>query len=173
MMPHQPVAPSSDSIRPSSGSGEAVEPAVAANHPTGYIPLMEETLTVGKRVVQTGQVRLVKTVHQAEQMVQIPLMTDQIRVERVLINELVDEPPATRQEGDTIIYPVLKEEYVLIKRLRLMEAIRVTTRQIQTLETQTVRLRREEMVVERTAVDNTHERSDSADESSLIDQSIL
>lgn len=144
-----------------------VEQAVAESHPVGYIPVLEETLTVGKRVVETGQVRLVKTVHQDEQMVQIPLVADQIVVERVLINELVDEPPVTRQEGDTVIYPVLKEEYVLIKRLRLVEEIRVTTRQIQTIENQAVSLRREEISVERTVVNNPSGRSDSTEESSL------
>ena len=144
-----------------------VEQAVAESHPVGYIPVLEETLTVGKRVVETGLVRLVKTVHQDEQMIQIPLVADQIMVERVLINELVDEPPVTRQEGDTVIYPVLKEEYVLIKRLRLVEEIRVTTRQIQTIDNQTVSLRREEISVERTAVNNPSERSDSTEESSL------
>lgn len=127
-----------------------------------YIPVIEETLTVGKRLVETGQVRLVKTVHEDQQTVQIPLVADQIIVERVLINELVDEPPTTRQEGNTIIYPVLKEEYVLVKRLRLVEEIRVTTRQVQTIENQTVSLRREEISIERTSIDTSNERSDSS-----------
>lgn len=174
MMPPETATPSSLSTPPTSPSGKQFDPDTAASNPTGYsIPLIEETLTVGKRVVETGQVRLIKTVHQDEQTIQIPLVADQIMVERVLINELVDEPPLTRQEGDTVIYPVLKEEYVLVKRLRLVEEIRVTTRQIKTLETQTVPLRREEIAIERTAVDHPNERSDSADESPLIDQSIL
>lgn len=172
-MTPESLNPSSLSTPPIPPGGKQLDLDIAASQSIGYIPLIEETLTVNKRLVQTGQVRLVKTVHQDEQTVQIPLVADQIIVERVLINELVAEPPLTRQEGDTVIYPVLKEEYVLVKRLRLVEEIRVTTRQIQTLETQTVSLRREEMTIERTAVDNPNERSDSANESSLIDQSIL
>lgn len=165
MMSQEPLLPSNALTIPTPSGDELVEQAAVESRPTGYIPVLEETLTVGKRVVETGQVRLVKTVHQDQQTVQIPLIADQIIVERVLINELVDEPPATRQEGDTVIYPVLKEEYVLIKRIRLVEEIRVTTRQIQTIDNQTISLRREEISVERTAVDNPRERSDSFNES--------
>ena len=178
MMTPENATPSSLSAQPTPPGGELVGLDAATSRPAGYIPVVEETLTVGKRMVETGQVRLIKTVHQDEQTVQIPLVADQIMVERVLINELVDEPPTTRQEGDTVIYPVLKEEYVLVKRLRLVEEIRVTTRQIITTENQTVSLRREEISIERTTVDHPNERSDlsrvdTPDESPLIDQSIL
>jgi stress response protein YsnF len=62
----------------------------------------------------------------------------------------VDKLPVTRQEGQMTIYPVVKEVLVVQKRLLLIEEIRVTRQQTQTQDTQTVRLRREEMTVERT-----------------------
>ena len=168
MMPQESFTQPSTSTQPSQPAEEVFDQTAATSQPIGYIPLIEETFTVGKRVVETGQVRLVKTVHQDQQTVRIPLVADQIIVERVLINELVDEPPATRQEGNTVIYPVLKEEYVLVKRLRLVEEIRVTTRQVQTEESQIVSLRREEISIERTAADSQSERSDSMGESTAM-----
>ncbi len=165
MMPQEPLLPPNASIIPTPSGIEWVEQTVAQSRPTGYEPVLEETFTVEKQVRETGQVRLIKTVHQEQQTLQIPLIANQIIVERVPINELVDGPTATRQEGDTVIYPVLKEEYVLLKRIRLVEEIRVTRRHIQTIDKQTVSIHREEISVERTAVDNSGERSDSIHES--------
>ena len=113
------------------------------------IPLISEQLQVSKQVIETGRVRLTKTVHQYEQDMQIPLIQEDVVVERVAMDRLVDDVPAARQEGDTIIYSVLREEFVVQKRLRLVEEIRVTRRQSQTTDTQTVSLRREEITVER------------------------
>lgn len=130
------------------------------------IPVIQEELTVEKRVIETGQVRLVKTVHQEEQVVSLPLLQEEILVERVPMDQLVDQPPGSRQEGDTMIYPVLREEIVVVKRLRLVEEIRVTKRAVQTTESQTVTLRREEITVDR-STGPIAERSDSPGESSL------
>ena len=75
----------------------------------------------------------------------------------MIIDQLVDNVPIARQEGDTMIYPVLKEEFIIQKRLRLVEEIRVTRRQFQTTDTQTVSLRRKEITVERTATESPSE----------------
>lgn len=132
---------------------------------TVRIPVIEEQLNVTRQLIETGRVRLVKTVHEDEQIVAIPLVADQVEIERVPIGAFVDTPPATRIEGDTTIYPVLQEEYVVQKRLRLVEEIRVTRRQLQTTDQQTVTLRREHVTVERTAADTKQERSDPTGES--------
>lgn len=133
---------------------------------TFVIPVIQEELTVGKQVVETGRVRLVKTVHEEQQMVSLPVTQEEISVERVAVDRLVDDAPAVRQEGDTVIYSVLKEEIVVTKRLRLVEEIRVTRRAVQTVDNQTVTLRREEITVDRSAIPLV-ERSDSPGESSL------
>lgn len=123
------------------------------------IPLISEQLQVDKLVVETGRVTLTKTVHQHEQTVQIPLLREEVVVERVAVDQLVDEAPAVRQEGDTTIYPVLSEEIIILKRLRLVEEIRVTRRQSETTDTQTVSLRQEAITIVRTALPPT-ERSE-------------
>ncbi|MFD2935069.1 YsnF/AvaK domain-containing protein [Spirosoma flavum] len=115
------------------------------------IPLIEEQLQVTTQLVETGRVTLSKTVHETEQTVTVPLWHEEYTVERMALNQYVDEVPATRQEGDTTIYSVVKEVLVVEKRLVLIEEIRVTRQQTQTDETQTVRLRREDITVERTS----------------------
>ena len=122
----------------------------SASSETVRISLIEEQLQVTTQLVETGRVRLRKTVHETDETVTIPLLSEGYIVERTAINQYVDEPPVTRQEGETVIYPVLKKVLVVQKRLLLIEEIRVTRQQTQTQDTQTVRLCREEMTVERT-----------------------
>lgn len=62
-----------------------------------HISVIEEQLQVGTQTVETGRVRLVKTVHQEERAVDIPLMREDIQIERVPMDQLVDEVPPTRQ----------------------------------------------------------------------------
>ena len=122
------------------------------------IPVVEEQLDVTKRVVETGRVRLVKTVEEYPQTVSTTLTGDAFDVERISVQQYVQEAPSVRVEGETTIYPVLREVVVVEKRLLLVEEIHVTKRQTKTTDEQTVNLRREVVTVE---------RSSSADERSV------
>jgi uncharacterized protein (TIGR02271 family) len=115
------------------------------------IPVIEEQLTVGKRVVETGKVLVSKTVEEVSESVNMELLHDEHVVEHVPVNELVDVMPAVRYEGQTIIIPVLKE--VLVKRVLLVEEIRITKRVVQTTEQQEVTLRRERVTVDQNRTD--------------------
>ena len=119
---------------------------------TVRIPITEEQLQVSRQTVETGRVRLAKTVHETDETVTVPLLHETYTVERIALNQYVDEPPATRQEGETTIYPVVNEVLVVQKRLVLIEEIRVTRLQAQVEDTQTMPLRREEITVERTPI---------------------
>lgn len=114
------------------------------------IPVIAETATVTRNVVETGRVRLTKTVTGHPQTLPLALRHDEVHTERVPVNQfLPDEAPApdSRHEGDTLIIPVLRE--VLVKRLLLVEELHVTRRQLTTTEPQTVVLRQEQVQVER------------------------
>ena len=126
---------------------------------TVVIPVIAEQLNIDKQLIETGQVRISKTVREDEQVIDLPLTRETVEVERVAIGQHVAEAPAVRREGDTVIYPVLEEVIVVEKRLMLIEEIRVTTRQTVVREPQTVSVRREEISVERTPATNTEERS--------------
>jgi len=113
------------------------------------LAVTEESLAVGKREIVTGLVRLQKTVREHEETVDEPLLREQVNVERVAINQLVDGPIAVRQDGDTMIIPVLEEVLVIEKRLMLKEELRVTVQRTTVHDPQTVTLRTEEINIER------------------------
>ena len=115
------------------------------------IPVVKEELHIDKRVEETGRVVLQKSVLEHEERVNIPVISDEVHVERVPVNQYVAEvPPAVRYEGDTMIIPVLREVLVVEKRLEIVEEIRVTRKQVSTNEQQTVILREEQVHVDRT-----------------------
>ena len=64
-------------------------------------------------------------------------------VDRVPIGSFVNEAPAIRQEGDTIIVPVFEERLVVEKRLFLTEELRIRVDERQQVTKHTVNLRRE------------------------------
>ena len=113
------------------------------------IPVIAEEAQVRKERRVTGKVRLRKIVHHEEQTVDEPLLKEQVSVERVAIDRWVDEAPPIRNEGDTLIVPVVEEVLVVEKRLRLREEVRLTWRHEEEHEPQHLVVRREEVSVER------------------------
>ncbi len=116
---------------------------------TTLIPLVEERLTVDKRVVETGKVRLHKTIQEYSESLNESLDMHTYDIERVLLNQPIDAVPAVRHEEETTIYPLVEEQLVLTKQLILKEEIRVTRRHAVRQDTQVVTLRREHLTVER------------------------
>lgn len=128
------------------------------------IPIVAEQIEVGKRVVETGKVRLHKQVTTREELVDEPLLREEVEVTRVARNELVAGPVPVRYEGDVMIVSVLKEVLVVEKQLMLTEELHISTRRTTVREPQTVTLREEQLVVERTSADGV---SDDQGNSSL------
>ncbi len=116
---------------------------------TTVIPVVEEELNVTKRTVETGKVRIHKTVREHEEEVDEPLLRDEVAVQRVPVNQFVERPVDARYEGDTLIVPVFEEVLVVEKRLRLKEELHITRHQTEHHEPQQVALRREEVNIER------------------------
>lgn len=113
------------------------------------VPVVQEELVVGKQAVETGRVRLVKTVAEREEVIDEPLMREHVEVERVPVNQVVAGPVAVRYEGDTMIIPVLEEVVVYEKRLVLKEELHVRKVATQERQPETVTLRQEQVTVER------------------------
>lgn len=114
------------------------------------IPIIEEQVVVGKKVVETGHVTLSKKVNESTESFEIPLQQEEIVIKRVPKNELVDTmPPASRYEGDIMIIPVLKEVAVIEKRVMLVEEIHISKLKTEKTETQEVVVRKEEVNVTR------------------------
>ena len=115
------------------------------------IALAEERLAVGKRVVETGKVRITKTVTEREETADIPLISDRVEVERVTLNRVLDAAPEVRREGDTLIVPILEEVLVVEKRLMLREELHIRMTREEIHQPQQVILRREDAKIERFA----------------------
>ncbi len=75
------------------------------------------------------------------------LASDTVEIERVAVGVYVEVAPGIRREGNATIYPVLEE--IFVKRLMLREEVRVTQTHRTTPFEETVTLRRQEAVVER------------------------
>lgn len=113
------------------------------------VPIIEEELIVEKRRVERGGVRIVKTVSERTETIDLPLMEEQTEVERVAINRIVESAPPVRYEGDVMIVPLVEEVIVTEKRLMLREELRIRKRQFETHRPQEVVVRREEATIER------------------------
>jgi uncharacterized protein (TIGR02271 family) len=114
------------------------------------IPLHEETLKIDRRRRDTGKgVRVLKTVTHTEQTVDEALETETFSVQRIPRSDLVSEAPPSRQEGDTLIIPVLEEVLVVEKRLRLKEEIHITRQRSTTHKPQIITLRSEHIDIDR------------------------
>jgi len=113
------------------------------------IPVLEEELVTGRREVKTGSVRVQKRVDQQVKRVESALLHDDVEVRRVAVNKVVAEAPKIRQEGETIIVPVMQEELVITKRLVLKEELHVVHRRTKERVSQDITLERERAIVER------------------------
>jgi len=129
---------------------DKTEPAVETTQAGEVVvPVVQEELDIQTRKTETGRVRINKTVQEREVVVNEPSVHEEVEVERVPIDQFVDEPLPIRHEGDTMIIPVLEEVPVVVKRLKLKEELHVTKRQVTTPHSQPVQLRREEVTIER------------------------
>ncbi|HEY0083257.1 MAG TPA: YsnF/AvaK domain-containing protein [Pyrinomonadaceae bacterium] len=138
--------------------GDADETIVTSNRTREeervVMPVIAETLEVQKRKVQTGGVRVRKIVHEREEVVDEPLVREEVQVKRVPINRVVEAPVPVRHVGNTMIISLLEEVLVVEKRLMLKEELHITKGEIETYKPQRVTLRTEEAVVERVGEDD-------------------
>jgi uncharacterized protein (TIGR02271 family) len=113
------------------------------------VPLHAEELSVAKRRVVTGQVKVGTVTKEREQLVEELLEHEHVEIERIAIGKQVKKVPAVRQEGDTLIIPILEEIVVVERRLLLKEEVRVRrTRKKQPYRERVV-IRKQEAVITR------------------------
>jgi len=114
------------------------------------IPVIQEAVRVEKREFESGKVVVHKTVVERDEAVEILLRHQDLSVERVPVGRVVSEAPQTRQEGDTLIVPILEEVLVVEKRLMLKEELHIRKQSSERTERQTIRLRSEQVKIEQT-----------------------
>ena len=113
------------------------------------IPLTEEQIRIGKKMVTTGTVRLHREVETFTDSATVELTRTGWEVERVPIGQLYAERPEVRQEGDVMVYPLVEERLVATREYFLLEEVRVRQVVSTTERTANVELKRDVLTVER------------------------
>jgi uncharacterized protein (TIGR02271 family) len=128
------------------------EPVNTAQTETNAVfPVIQEEAVIDKRVVETGKVTITKKISEHEEIVDVPLFQEKVEVERVPINQVVQERPLSRQDGETMIIPVVQEQVFYQKRLVLIEELHVRKQVVETHQPQKITLVKEEVEIKRSA----------------------
>ena len=122
------------------GSAEAAEIIV---------PLLAEELAITKRRVETATVRVTRTSVTTDRLVDEELWRTSVVVERLPSGRIVEAVPPVREEGDTIIIPVVEEILVVTRQLVLKEEIRIKRVKTTSRHVETVTLREQQATIER------------------------
>jgi uncharacterized protein (TIGR02271 family) len=117
------------------------------------IPLLVEEVAISKQVVETGRVQVARITHEREQLIDELLAHETVEIDRTPIGRQVDEMPAIRDEGDTVVIPIVEEVLVIERRLLLKEEIRVRRVRSTERHQESVTLRHHEAVVTRLPVE--------------------
>ena len=130
----------------------ASETVVSTDQDPLVIPVVAEQLAVGTRTVDTGRgVRVHKTVVEQPVTIDERLARDEVEVRHVPVDRIValEEAPANRYEGDTLIVPVLEEVLVVERRVRIKEELHITRIRHSEQYQEQVTLKAEQVEVER------------------------
>jgi uncharacterized protein (TIGR02271 family) len=113
------------------------------------VPVVREEAEVSRERVETGVVRVRKVTQERVEVIDEPVLHDEVNIEHVAINRPVPAPEAPRQEGDVLVIPVYEEVVTVHRQWILREEIRFSRREVQTRHREEVVLREESALVER------------------------
>jgi uncharacterized protein (TIGR02271 family) len=114
------------------------------------VPLIEEQVKVEKRWATTGKVRVVAHTETVEELARAVLYGEAVEVQTVALDQTVSgAAPVIRTEAGVTIIPVLEEVLVVEKRLVLRREIRIHKRSTSEVVEVPVRLRKQQVKVER------------------------
>jgi uncharacterized protein (TIGR02271 family) len=130
-------------------SGKGQKDAEIKSAKPAVIPVIQEQAKVFKRVVETGKVKISKHVREYEEIVDVPHFQEEVKVDRVPVNQFVESAPVVRTEGDVTIIPVLEEQYVMVKKLFLVEELHVRKETRESHRPQKLKVLKEEVEVKR------------------------
>jgi len=124
---------------------------VASDSEPVVIPVAREDAAIHRERVETGVVRVRKIVHERTELIDEPMLHDEVDIEHVAINRPVQAPEPPREEGDVLVIPVYEEVVTVQRQWILKEEVRLRRREVRTRHREEVVLRGEEAVVERLA----------------------
>jgi len=128
------------------------------------LPLYEEQASIAKRRIVTGRVQVSRVTGEHEQLIDETLAREQVEIERTPIGKPVQALPSVREEGDTIVIPIVEEVLVVERRLILKEEVRVRRVRSNEAHRERVMLRRQEAVITRDPVEQSVATAHATDE---------
>lgn len=117
------------------------------------IPVTREEASVTRGRVDTGVVSVRKAVRERVEVIDEPMLHDEVDIEHVPMNRAVAAPEPPREEGGVLIVPVYEEVVTVHRQWVLREEVRLRRREVRTRHRGEVVLREEEALVERRAPD--------------------
>jgi len=123
------------------------------------LPLHAEEISVSRRKVTGDTIRVGTRTTEREHVVDEPLTHERVETTRVPVGRVVTEAPPVRQEGDTIIVPIVEEMIVIERRLILKEEVHVRRVRETGRHREVVTVRKQEAVITRIAGDEEKDRS--------------
>ena len=113
------------------------------------VPLLAEELTVTKKKVDTGHVRVNTVTREHEELVDELLAHEKVEVERIAVGKPIESAPPVREEGDMIVIPVVEEILIVERRLILKEEVHIRRVRGTERHQERVILRKQEAVIAR------------------------
>ena len=135
---------------------DLVEKAANADPATDayqVVPLLAEELAVTKEKLETGRVRVNTVTRVHEELVDELLAREKVEVERVAVGKLIEAMPSVREDGETIVIPVVEEVLVVERRLILKEEVRIRRVRKTERHQERVPLRKQEAIITRLPVE--------------------
>ncbi len=136
--------PSQQTPAPNDGNGEQIR-----------VPVARERMSVRRERRPVGRVRIHKRIEEEEVPIEEHLDFDEADIERVRVEQVVDQAPTIRREGDTVVIPLVEER--LVKQLVVVEEVRIKRRHRTEEIDESVILRREKVDIERDRLDSKSE----------------
>ena len=125
------------------------------------VPLLAENVTIDKRTVESGGVRVHVRTSSRDLSVDEILAREHVEIQRVPVNLIVDAAPPVREEGDTTIISIVEEVVVVERRLMLKEEIRIRRVQSSDSYHETIVLREQQALIERIAAPELAKHDDA------------
>ena len=113
------------------------------------LPIVEEELRVGRRLVETDRVRVRTVTDEREVRLDERIERGELDVERVPVERAVDAAPEPHEEDGVLVVPVVEERLVVTKQLFVVEELRIRRRAVARSVPIAETLRRQRAVIER------------------------
>ena len=113
------------------------------------LPLRHETISVSRRRVETGTVRVSTVTQRHDALIDETLTHQRVEIVRVPVGRTVETMPDIREEGDVTIIPIVEEVVVVQKHLVLKEEVHIRRVQVTEQHCETVVLREQQAVITR------------------------